>query len=170
MINQKEKDDIYQLIKKPTYGQQQRRQVWLLASGALNAMQSCHDSQTYWKIIDNYNRSFPNPNDHQIDVDLERTYPDEEFFSYSENIEQLRRVCIAYTVRNPEIGYCQGFNFIIGRFLMIMSEEEAFWMMSVLLESFMPLDYYSKMAGAIVDQNILSYLIEEKMPDLWEHF
>lgn len=51
-----------------------------------------------------------------------------------------------------------------------MSEEEAFWMMVMLLESFIPLDYYSKMAGAITDQNILSDLIQEKMPDLWEHF
>lgn len=99
-----------------------------------------------------------------------RTYPDEEFFHDKEVIDQLRRVCIAYTIRNPEIGYCQGFNFIIGRFLMVMSEEEAFWMITQLLESFIPIDYYCKMAGAITDQNILSAMIEEKMPDLFNHF
>ena len=51
-----------------------------------------------------------------------------------------------------------------------MSEEEAFWMISMLIESFIPLDYYSKMVGAIVDQDVLDKLIEERMPDLWAHF
>jgi len=63
-------------------------------------------------------------------VDLERTFPGEDFYNDSEIIEQLRRVCVAYTIRNPEIGYCQGFNFIVGRFLQIMCEEEAFWMLT----------------------------------------
>jgi hypothetical protein len=78
-------------------------------------------------------------------------------------------VAIAYTVRNTEVGYCQGFNFIIGRFLKILSEEESFWMLTVLLESFIPLDYYSKMVGVIIDDNILNKLIEERMPDLYDH-
>lgn len=52
---------------------------------------------------------------------------------------------------------------------MIMSEEEAFWMLTNLLESFMPIDYYSKMVGVIVDHNILNSLIEERIPDLYEH-
>ena len=80
----------------------------------------------------------------------------------------MRRVCLAYTIRNPEVGYCQGFNFIVGRLLRIMSEEEAFWMMSSLLESFLPLDYYCKMMGVILDHNILSELIKEKLPDLFD--
>ena len=160
---------MYQMSKKAAFSNRERRLVWLLASGALNAMKSCDPSQSYWKIIDNYNRSFPNPNDHQIEVDLGRTFPGEEFYSDPEIIDQLRRVAIAYSVRNPEIGYCQGFNFIIGRFLKIMSEEEAFWMLTCLLESFMPIDYYSKMVGVIIDHNILNDLIQDRMPDLFEH-
>ena len=76
-----------------------------------------------------------------------------------EIIDQLRRVCIAYTIRNPEIGYCQGFNYIVGRLLKIMSEEEAFWMLSMLLETFIPIDYYSNVLGVIVDQSILSEIV-----------
>lgn len=160
---------MYQMSKKPTFSNYERRQVWLIASGAQSAMQSCHSSQAYWKIIENYNRSFPNPNDHQINVDLERTFPGEDFYQDPEIIEQLRRVCTAYTIRNPEIGYCQGFNFIVGRFLQLMSEEEAFWMLTSLLESFIPIDYYSKMVGVIIDHNILNDLIESRMPDLYYH-
>jgi hypothetical protein len=50
-----------------------------------------------------------------------------------------------------------------------MSEEEAFWMLTMLLESFIPIDYYSKMVGVLIDHNVLNALIEEKMPDLFEH-
>ena len=48
-----------------------------------------------------------------------------------------------------------------------MSEEESFWMLTHLIETFIPIDYYSKLVGAINDHNILNYLIEERMPDLW---
>ena len=81
----------------------------------------------------------------------------------------LRRVSVAYSVRNAEIGYCQGFNFIIGRFLKVMNEEEAYWMLCQLMERYLPVDYYSKMVGVIIDHNVLSYLIEEKFPDLYFH-
>jgi len=157
------------MSKKPAFTDEERRQVWLLASGALNAMQSCHESQGYWSIIENFDRQFPNPNDHQIHVDLTRTFPGEDEYQNKEMIEKLRRVCKAYSVRNPEIGYCQGFNFIVGRFLKIMSEEEAFWMLTMLLESFIPLDYYAKLIGVLIDNNILKALIEERMPDLHSH-
>ena len=70
IVNKHEKDIIYQMSKKAAFKDFERKQAWLLASGAQNAMLSCHPTQSYWKIIDNYNRSFPNPNDHQIEVDL----------------------------------------------------------------------------------------------------
>ena len=48
-----------------------------------------------------------------------------------------------------------------------MNEEESFWMLAQLLESFMPLDYYSKMVGVIIDHNILNELIEDRIEDLY---
>lgn len=50
-----------------------------------------------------------------------------------------------------------------------MSEEEAFWMLTMLLETFIPMDYYSNVLGVIVDQNALDELVEEKIPDLHQH-
>lgn len=41
----------------------------------------------------------------------------------------LRRVLRAYSYYDPEVGYCQGMNFIAGMFLTQMSEEEAFWLL-----------------------------------------
>ena len=87
VVNENDLDMMYQMSKKAAFSNVERKQVWLLASGALNAMNSCHPTQSYWKIIDNYNRSFPNPNDHQIEVDLLRTYPQEEFYQEEEVID-----------------------------------------------------------------------------------
>ena len=41
----------------------------------------------------------------------------------------LRRVLRAYSVYDPDVGYCQGMNFIAGMFLTFMSEEESFWLL-----------------------------------------
>jgi len=41
----------------------------------------------------------------------------------------LRRVLRAYSLYDPEVGYCQGMNFIAGMFITFVSEEEAFWLL-----------------------------------------
>ena len=64
------------------------------------------------------------------------------------------------------IGYCQGFNFIVGRLLQVMTEEEAFWTFTSLIENLMPIDYFQNMIGARVDQNIIEILIRDKFPRL----
>ena len=40
-----------------------------------------------------------------------------------------------------------------------MEEEQAFWMLTSLLENFIPIDYYSNMIGVMVDHNILNKFI-----------
>ena len=76
---------------------------------------------------------------------------------------------MAYIKRNPTIGYCQGMNFVAGRLLKVLEEEEAFWVLCQLLESILPLDYYSNMVGVLVDQKIFFKLIKTKMSDLHRH-
>ena len=48
-----------------------------------------------------------------------------------------------------------------------MEEEQAFWMLTSLLENFIPIDYYSNMIGVMVDHNILSKFIQDRIPDLY---
>jgi hypothetical protein len=55
-----------------------------------------------------------------------------------------------------------------GRFLKILSEEESFWMMTSLFEQFVPLDYYSKMFGVLLDTIVFDELLHEAMPELVE--
>jgi len=39
----------------------------------------------------------------------------------------LREVLQAFTLHRPDIGYCQGFNFIAAVFLLLLTAEDAFW-------------------------------------------
>ena len=55
------------MTKKPQFSDDDRRRVWMISSGAANSMesyQSVDDLSYYWSIIENYDRNFPNPNDH----------------------------------------------------------------------------------------------------------
>jgi len=44
----------------------------------------------------------------------------------------LYNVLKAYSLHDPQVGYCQGMGFPAGLFLMYMSEEEAFWMLAAI--------------------------------------
>jgi hypothetical protein len=39
----------------------------------------------------------------------------------------LRRVLVAYSWRNQQVGYAQSMNFVAGTLLIFLDEEEAFW-------------------------------------------
>jgi hypothetical protein len=86
---------------------------------------------------------YPNPCFHQIEMDLKRTFPEDEDMKLPGMVVSIRKILVAYTKRNPLVGYCQGMNFILGRLIKILPEEEAFWVFTMLIESILPLDYYT---------------------------
>jgi hypothetical protein len=55
----------------------------------------------------------------KIDKDIDRTFSQLLFFQDGGNREKLRRVLVAYSNYDPEIGYCQGLNFIAGGLLQL---------------------------------------------------
>ena len=68
-------------------------------------------------------------------------------------IPKLRRVLLAYSLHNPEVEYCQGFNRIAAIALLFMNEEDAFWCLVYIVEQLMPPQFYCKqLVGAQVDQ------------------
>ena len=77
----------------------------------------------YNDILNNYPDYIPSLFDKTIENDLNRTFPDEEFFQDKENINKIRNILIAFSRRNSSIGYTQGFNFIVGRLLSIIKNE-----------------------------------------------
>ncbi|XP_013783393.1 USP6 N-terminal-like protein isoform X2 [Limulus polyphemus] len=77
------------------------------------------------------------PDARQIDLDVNRTYRNHIMFRERYGVQQqaLFHVLLAYSVYNTEIGYCQGMSQIAALLLMYMSEEDAFWSLSVLMTS-----------------------------------
>jgi len=54
----------------------------------------------------------------QIELDLNRTFPDENYFSNkSKGKEALRRVLLAFSKYDHVLGYVQGMNFIVAALL-----------------------------------------------------
>ena len=72
----------------------------------------------------------------EISRDLNRTFHTEKFNS-DEGQNQLGRVLCAIAYIRPEIGYCQGMNFVVASLLTILENEElSFWSFIVLLDDF----------------------------------
>lgn len=78
----------------------------------------------------------------QIEKDLHRTFPRHHLMDRSGRLA-LRRTLAAYALHNPEVGYCQGMNFVAGLLLMFMDEEDAFYCLSVIVEDILP-GYFSQ--------------------------
>ena len=100
--------------------------------------------------------------------DLDRTFASSPKGLRSPSREELGNVLGAYVKRNPTVGYCQGMNFLVAHMLRYMEEEEAFWLLCLLVESILPLDYYSIMTGVVVDQKLFRKLLRMLLPSLWD--
>ena len=81
----------------------------------------------------------------------------------------MKNILISYSRRNLTIGYCQGFNFIVGRILKIVEnevkskfflQEETFWIFCQIIEEILPLNYYNDLIGVMVDCNIVESLFQ----------
>ena len=82
-----------------------------------------YNKNYYNNLLNNYPKNIPSIFESQIDLDLGRTYPSDPFFKDKENIKKLKNILIAITRRESTIGYCQGFNFIVGKILKICGNE-----------------------------------------------
>lgn len=71
-----------------------------------------HLAPDYYETLLNVAREKPNPASKQIELDLLRTLPNNKHYASPSagGIQKLRNVLIAFSWRNPDIGYCQGLN------------------------------------------------------------
>ncbi|XBW34495.1 hypothetical protein QEN19_000040 [Hanseniaspora menglaensis] len=144
-----------------------RGEVWENLSGAM--YQKFQQPGIYKEILES-NMSKHSQAVEDIEKDVKRSLP--EYSGFLENaagIDSLRNVLVAYSWKNPEVGYCQAMNIVAAELLIYMGEEETFWCISQLCENYLK-GYYSKnMEGIILDQQILEILIREKIPVLYSH-
>lgn len=85
----------------------------------------------------------PDPYREQIDLDLKRTFADDDFINNQEHVNKTMNILLAYAKRNTAVGYCQGMNYLAGMIVRVVEDEEdAFWVLTNLFETILPLDYF----------------------------
>ena len=85
-------------------------------------------------------------------------------------LEKLKNILVCYSIRNTSIGYCQGMNFIVCRLLLIMdNEEQAFWIFIQIIETILPIIYYSDLAGIIIDTTIIDAFLSFYLSNFYNY-
>ncbi|ORX58856.1 RabGAP/TBC [Hesseltinella vesiculosa] len=112
------------------------------------------------------------PHERIIQRDLTRTFPLVDMFSQENGDGQLamRRILIAYSLYDHQVGYCQGLAFLVGPLLMHMPEPEAFCVFVRLMETYnMRTMYTLTMDGLQLRLFQFNCLLERHVPRLAKH-
>ncbi|XP_069058214.1 TBC1 domain family member 1 isoform X5 [Pleurodeles waltl] len=109
---------------------------------------------------------------HAILIDLGRTFPTHPYFSAQLGAGQLSlyNILKAYSLLDPEVGYCQGLSFVAGVLLLHMSEEDAFNMLKFLMYDMgLRKQYRPDMIILQIQMYQLSRLLHDYHRDLYNH-
>ncbi|XP_060532714.1 TBC1 domain family member 1 isoform X2 [Cylas formicarius] len=110
---------------------------------------------------------------HAILIDLGRTFPSHSYFSSPLGPGQLAlfNLLKAYSLLDPDVGYCQGLSFVAGVLLLHMEESKAFFLLRHLMfRRGLRNQYLPNMVGLQVKLYQLSRLIHDQIPEVYSHF
>ncbi|KAH9978769.1 rab-GTPase-TBC domain-containing protein [Lactifluus volemus] len=144
-----------------------RGMVWQLMS----ASKDMEMEATYIKLLKE-----TSPHEKAIMRDLGRTFPQHEFFTDGHGIgqENLFNVLKAYSIYDPQVGYCQGLPFVVAVLLLNMPDEEAFSLLVRLMYSYDLRGHFlpemPKLQLRLSPYSQFDRLIEELLPVLHVHF
>jgi hypothetical protein len=196
VICEKDKFEIANLIRaNKGIPSEIRKDLWMLCTGATRAKLNNPNYYSTYSEIDyfedgdksdslNYENSklaypllqsygkMPDIHKRQIELDLDRTFAEYPKFIINnpKNYKKMSNILRSYSKRNAGIGYCQGMNYVAATlFRVVDDEEDTFWLLCNLLESILPLDYYSQMIEVIVDQKVFVNLLQSRKPELFKH-
>jgi len=102
--------------------------------------------------------------DEQIELDLPRTFPGHVLLSTEDGIQALRQVLVAYSRRQPNVGYVQGMGFIAALLLVVLRDaEDAFWCLAAVLEYRLPKNFLEgSLQGMLLEQAVFQELVNER--------
>jgi len=191
------KDMIVSLIRKGIITYNDRRRIWMsylnlkniknLVISELKSISNCNEDNVYRNILnistplkhetkglDKNNRPVKTPFAKAVDEisrDLSRTFHEEKFCS-SDFQTKLERILSSIAYIRPEIGYCQGMNFVASALYEFLEDEElAFWVFLYFLDE-MELNslYFENMPDYSIRIYQLNYYIKKHIPALYSHF
>ncbi|TYZ65285.1 hypothetical protein PybrP1_013192 [[Pythium] brassicae (nom. inval.)] len=97
---------------------------------------------------------------------------EEEDEALAPHVAMLRDILLAYSARNPRVGYVQGHAdvvcFLIGNINERRDEEEVFWVYASIIERVFPEDFFArlpKLHGFQVDNRLFKELVARKLDD-----
>eukprot|EP01039_Chlorochromonas_danica_P005089 gene5090-5593_t len=148
-----------------------RGHVWYACSGAEGKRRQARPEESYSHLVNLVSTLEGSQIAVDIEKDLLRTFPERINEEHGITSDVLRRVLLAYALRNPNVGYCQSMNYLCALLLLHMKEEHAFWTFAALIEDILPADYYTPtMIGGRIDQHVFQSCIAWKLPKLYEKF
>ena len=59
-------------------------------------------------------------------------------------------------------------NFIAGRMRKYLSEEETFWVFTMIVETYLPFEYFSMMVGVLIDQKIFMRFVQQENKKMYK--
>ncbi|KAI0277605.1 rab-GTPase-TBC domain-containing protein [Russula aff. rugulosa BPL654] len=139
-----------------------RGMVWQLMSASKDSEMEA----TYLKFLKE-----TSPHEKAITRDLGRTFPQHEFFTDGQGIgqENLFNVLKAYSIYDPQVGYCQGLPFVVAILLLNMPDEEAFCLLVRLMYSYDLRGHFLPEMPKL-QLRLFDRLVEELLPVLHVHF
>ncbi|KAG0141122.1 hypothetical protein CROQUDRAFT_136313 [Cronartium quercuum f. sp. fusiforme G11] len=139
-----------------------RGMMWQLMSSSKDADLEAVYSQLLSK---------PCPHEKAIGRDLSRTYPQLEYFQEGGlGQDSLLAVCKAFSLYDPEVGYTQGLQFIIGPMLLNMPDEEAFCVLVRLMNSYdLRSHFIPNMPGLQLRLFQFDRILEDNLPHVHLH-
>lgn len=174
IANKFDKNMLLQAIKQGV-PRSKRGDVWHFLANQFCIKQPPFDT----KQVPNYNTPYEDllkqltSHQHAILIDLGRTFPNHPYYSSPLGPGQLSlfNILKAYSLLDPEVGYCQGLSFVAGILLLHMPEAEAFFLLRHLMfRRGMRKLYLPDMEALQVNLYQLSRLLHDQISDLYEHF
>uniref|UniRef100_A0A1Q3FP52 Putative ypt/rab gtpase activating protein n=1 Tax=Culex tarsalis TaxID=7177 RepID=A0A1Q3FP52_CULTA len=110
---------------------------------------------------------------HAIFIDLGRTFPDHKYYKDALGVGQLSlfNLLKAYSILDPELGYCQGLGFICAVLLLHLEEADAFDLLKHLMfKRQMRAKYLPDMKQFQLQLYQLSRLLKDHIPELYDWF
>lgn len=163
-------DTLHELVRAGV-PRHRRGEVWLLLAEQYQLRSSpvaeVDSSMTYEQLLNQLTT-----HQHAILIDLGRTFPSHPFYRDSLGAGQLSlyNLLKAYSLLDPQVGYCQGLSFVSGVLLLHMTEEQAFGMMKHLLFHLGLRRQYKQDMGALqVQLYQLCRLLYSRHRELYQH-
>ena len=147
-----------------------RGKIWMFLSKSFDSYKKSKNSQnSYQSLIERTNPEA----EELISRDIHRTFLNhkrKEMFPVDS--DKLYRVLKGYSIIDPEIGYCQGTNTIVGTILQCIGKEEfCFWTFHNMMKENNWRDFFIQKTPKLFRMvNVIKDIIKTRLKDLYDYF